>query len=1354
MKQKIIVTALPNGVTKTRMASLKLSASISLQVEEINTTLNNVKDMLNWTDLVKSAKFSVEYNGKLIPAEITGTAIDVSLWHNLFTPTVKVSAFKQEELHNMPIASYPVKHVLDFLKMVTEQTGKIFSNELPDSTNYTENPVMTAISDYGVGPFPQRGRERLSLDKLVIEKKPFGRLAPILNKNKFIPFSATASPTLDFAQLKNFHGLYNKKGVKNYVPIEKPDFEFHAILSVLASHPHLQRKLGLVIDLEFAAPPDTILPAAIKNSIRVIPSGIAFSDPTTIVCPATEFIKTSSGFFAKPEAGSMIDKGHIRINTEAFTVFQLDTDGAALKLCQQVDALQLKKAKHIFYAAENYMPNAATIPLFANEAPRKEGLPSHRSAGIGIARNGMAEKLNKKFNRMNDLKTSMATGKPAPAGVVSGTASYLLPDELLSADDINLGYRFDIQPDDQGGKWFSLHKRVNTYSYINSIGKNVPITGMNPDEGFIQLSATEETTDTGPQLKVGEAIARWEGWSLSVPRPGSALNDPLNDKTNEVYSEKTGNKSKEEDKYKTPITSDFKLNVLPVIVKESLPKLRFGRRYALKIRTVDLAGNSTDLNSNPENAADCLKQAVKYFRYEPVDAPFLVLANTLKDGESGEVMVIRSNEGITPEQFETNNKLASLPAPWMADAVRHVKPPRTTVEMATTHGMLDAAMGATNAAKALEFYNFIKDNKDPAFSNTKGMYEMKVESSSSKTLNVEYLTDPLAVGASFFLASSDPNPEITAPASFDNFVSFYFDTPASPKLVYDVWMKPNTFRIRLTEGDRAIKWLSSDRTLLVTLPKGTMLKLNYSCFWNTSDLADLSGILDIMNASTLSDQVKQRIAKGQHWMFSPWRELTLVHATQQPLSMVGVTKVPRIDKIESRRDFGDNFTLLDSKFLVHGPSTGKLDIEAAWTEWDDDITKPKWQEVPMRSKVFQFSTMYFANEYVFGELVKNNPFHGVKHVFGDTKHRTITYKTIATTRYRENFTALIAEKKDAFVLTREGNEVVANILSSARPVAPDVAYVVPTFEWDRITKGNITISGRACGLRIYVKRPWYSSGEGEQLAVVLHMPALPMKADAPGSGNTPVTTWGTDPTKYSSDLPVNTNVTQENFWVSDPKNKDQGLTATDNPLNRVNIIAVDPKYDEERHLFYFDILPIIGNAYYPFMRLALARYQRDSLRKTNEDCCLSPVVRTDYIQVPPPRGCSLEFKGSKNEISIGISGTLPSYGTSGSAFFTRFDFIIEPININPSENIHISLDEKPIMSDSYVVRAVDLKNFTFQHFHPFSLPAQYATKPYRVKIMEYEMIEVDRFKPKTGPALGSMPVKDRLVFSEVYEVNK
>jgi hypothetical protein len=61
------------------------------------------------------------------------------------------------------------------------------------------------------------------------------------------------------------------------------------------------------------------------------------------------------------------------------------------------------------------------------------------------------------------------------------------------------------------------------------------------------------------------------------------------------------------------------------------------------------------------------------------------------------------------------------------------------------------------------------------------------------------------------------------------------------------------------------------------------------------------------------------------------------------------------------------------------------------------------------------------------------------HVFTDTKHRRVRYQAISTTRFQEYF------PEPNLKFTRTSDPVTVNIPSSARPLAPDVKYVVPGF---------------------------------------------------------------------------------------------------------------------------------------------------------------------------------------------------------------------------------------------------------------------------------------------------------------------
>ena len=1376
MKQNIIFTVLPNGFPG-KSKGLRVSVSISLQVLDTvsGTKLSAVPDILNWPELINNAKFIFQLSGAAVEAKKISKPADAQLWKNLFTPLINVDRFEIPDKTKIPILSYPVKHIADYIKFIVDATGKKFTNDMPDASFYTENPFFTGISNYQVKPLPQKGRDKVTLDSLTDNRNLGGKVKRILSNGKtpgLIPFNKEASPEMDFAQLANFHGLYDAKPVDNFVQFKKPDFEFHDIVSVITQYPSLMRRLGLVIDFELT--PALLSKIVSEPAIRVYPGGLNFTTPTTLSCPATAYEITDKGFYSKANAGSFHEKGHVKINSEAFTVFQLDTDGAALKLTSHVDALQLKKAKHIFYAYSGELPNEKIIPFYNNEnIPRREGLPSNRSSGISIAKNGMAEYLREMFVRMNALKDAFTTVSTPPPGISSTNASYIDGTRNLYADDVNMGYRMDVKMTDNPGSpdnWHSLHFHNNVFSFLNSSNTKIEIKDLDADEGFIQLSTTEDKNINGPHMKLSEVIARWEGWSLSVPMPGKGLNEPMLEK-NEVES--TDNA--EEKKYDTPTDVPFKLNVNPNVAPGSLPKLRFGQTYAVKLRMVDLAGNSVMHDNEPENAGDAIVSNIRYMRYEPVDTPFLVYGNTVKDGESSEVMVIRSNEGQTVGQYEN-----SFPTKYKDAAIRHVKPPRTTVGNAITHSMLEKAIGKGKTTGANEIYTKITSEKDPKAKDDASYNDAVVINGDNNITTVEYLADPMAAGVSFFVSALDPN--IKNPAAAEKFskrFSFYLDKlevendgTADQDIDYDKWMAPKPFRIFLTEGNNFdINKDEAKRTVSISMPKGYMMKLNYACFWRPKDIIKLSGVLNMMGMNNLGGGVGQSIAKGQHWMFSPWRTLTFIHAVQQPVTQVatGGKKLPAINDLTSSKNFGDTFAGININLDVHATSTGVVDIEGDWQDWVDDgisVNTNGYEKINHKAKVFHYTSLYAVYTYVFGDFpdkkIINNPFKAIPHQFNDTRHRFVNYKAIASTRYKEYFYNLIKEKGDGFNITRESNIVNnVNILSSARPLAPQIAYVIPTFEWAREPKGDTLYAVRASGLRVYLKRPWYNSGQGEKLAVLV---APAMAANALLEINTSsfesiFTTWGNDPTKLSSPLPAGIFPDKNLFFgikKGDAANlyAEESLSISEFDELKVTVVAFDVRFDEEKQMYYADIMMNFGLSYFPFVKLALAAYQQHSVRKDGTDCCLSKIVHADYIQIPPPRATSLKKNGAS--ITVALSGTIPNFSQNNN-YVQKVQFVVEPIDAPASENVHITVNDKPIDTYMGFIGPNDIKNFAFYHSHDFNLPAEYATKPYRIKIFEYELITADTSKDagvQPTSSFSKRPMRDRMVFADVYEVNK
>jgi hypothetical protein len=242
-----------------------------------------------------------------------------------------------------------------------------------------------------------------------------------------------------------------------------------------------------------------------------------------------------------------------------------------------------------------------------------------------------------------------------------------------------------------------------------------------------------------------------------------------------------------------------------------------------------------------------------------------------------------------------------------------------------------------------------------------------------------------------------------------------------------------------------------------------------------------------------------------------------------------------------------------------------------------------------------------------------------------------------------------------------GGKVRTWIRCSAPPPAPEVLYVVPTFGWVRsFDQPNKTSWRRGGGLRVYLDRPWNVSGYGEMLAVVL------LAANFTGDPNNDpasqplknfVTQWGNDPIWLTSSVSgacpnrsnfplARTEPDPSGKWLptfAPPSEADQppgpfqttGLTVADLKQSMVEIAPHDVFYDENRQLWYCDIEVAWGAAYYPFVRLALARYQPVSV----QDAFLSSVVLSDFMPLVPDRWLNVTQTVEPRTRRVSVFGT-------------------------------------------------------------------------------------------------------------------
>jgi hypothetical protein len=96
------------------------------------------------------------------------------------------------------------------------------------------------------------------------------------------------------------------------------------------------------------------------------------------------------------------------------------------------------------------------------------------------------------------------------------------------------------------------------------------------------------------------------------------------------------------------------------------------------------------------------------------------------------------------------------------------------------------------------------------------------------------------------------------------------------------------------------------------------------------------------------------------------------------------------------------------------------------------------------------------------------------------------------------------------------------------------------------------------------------------------------------------------------------------------------------PGKKVSVVpyhmTAQDNYDPERQLWFCDIHVDSGKSYWPFIRLALARYQPASLWGLH----LSPVVLADFAQILPDRSVSVtRNKRDPRRLHVAVSGVRP-----------------------------------------------------------------------------------------------------------------
>jgi len=585
-------------------------------------------------------------------------------------------------------------------------------------------------------------------------------------------------------------------------------------------------------------------------------------------------------------------------------------------------------------------------------------------------------------------------------------------------------------------------------------------------------------------------------------------------------------------------------------------------------------------------------------------------------------------------------------------------------------------------------------------------------------------------------------------------------------------------------------WDATSRLLTVQLPKAEQMTVDLSSFMTPADIAKMgvykwglekhiSGLamtrtLAVKVASTAGTAataattsltaVKTPTAPssaytaavnslistsviGRNWMITPSTKLTLVHAVDTPLITPQFSS-----RAHAERKAGDVHAAIVDWMPISGKSTSKLDVKASWKETiDTGSGTPKWGDTAVASSGHAFtlspqtgdttvlnggaakpatmSSTYWGVIPSTGMLIATRNMSAQRHFFGDTKHRKVDYVATAASRFEKYF---VDTPDLTFTATSAAKTL--HVPSSARPAPPQIDYIIPTFGWTR-TGTSSTRSGG--GLRVYLKRPWFSSGADESLGVVLWQ--VSSSNTATGAAEPFVTQWGHDPMfSTAGHLPVSwpqLSHFKQTAW------KRMNLKLVEAPtgsLRTVMAAAYPVDYDADSDRWFADIVINQGSAYFPFVKLSLARFQPYALAGLE----LSPVVLADFAQLTPERTASITWTPDKSSFTLTVSGQTYSSDYSGKKATVTASvekkLVGEDVIGWAAVTSEVDLDKLP--RSIYEI----LHGITTTHWRKtVAMPLMIAGSEYRVVIREYEWHS--RYGETT-------PVK-RLVYAETLPVN-
>ncbi len=979
-------------------------------------------------------------------------------------------------------------------------------------------------------------------------------------------------------------------GAKPVSPPSPPEWDFHQALSLLGRHPHLLRLLGVVVDLEFIGPvlPPGVVAVTTNYVATYLPfGGSPYEIPTRV--PLT------NSFYAAPRHADY-SGGFLTLGDGNWDLVSLDVQNAVRRL--------------VAFARE------------LDGAEDEGALPALDDSGLTLARTGRGVRLNQRFGDDFQVEQQVLDAAASNDDFVQ-----------LFVEDVTLGYRVDVRRD--GGDPLSLFARSAASPPGYHFPRNALLDLTPPaDEGWIGNSLTGERLGGGmggalsAEKRLSDALARWRGWSLAAPPIGQVADPATNTLETPQNAASAGDLVQFEVNYRpTPLT---------------LPRLVYGSTYRMRARGVNIAGESLAVTAPA--AGNALSPAHVYGRLTPIPAPMVVRRSARPIpglADTTERIVIKSNYNVPYSQIAANDRLIFPAASSQQTCERHALP-----NGGISGDLVDYTLLADRDGRDVADQTVLDPHSGEIVA---GILAGPGVQPGAPVQTAQYLPDP--AGRAVTLAGL-PGTRL-------------------PLVVPFIGAWPDFQSRRLVvqgAASGAPKVAPNGGAITVKLKKAAQFVVEVSAAPGPNFVGHFKLWQAIVAANPGSlNALKQYAQGGRHWMLSARRRIKLVHAVRQPLA------IPSVDSlVAARTAIGSKQFALTGVLDVNRPSTGRVILTGTWTDPVDDPALPepgertgaavlgtqrvsvngdedtaaadltvsfvdnKRHQVDVAQEAFtrfardfaQAGFIVFTTDTVTldarGVLAaltslratpESDPYvEGVDYTL-DAAAGTATRLVGGAIPTAQSIVALYV----ALPLSRNFDEAGAPphslLVPNARVPAPlPVHSLVPAFTRTVTTTTNsikVVANGRM--VRCYLERPWFHTGEGELLGVVMDA-VLPVGA-LPNH------------TRHGRDALLATGGPPQ------PLPSHFVRATTSGVFDGLSVSGHEVAFDAERQQWYCDIEIDTDLGYRSFTRFVLARFQPEAI----DGAHLSQLAPQDPLLLGVHRTVTVR-KASK-DLVVTVKGT-------------------------------------------------------------------------------------------------------------------